>query len=176
MTYTAKIYKITCSCCDKVYVGSTGRTTNGLRCRMYNHHADCNKGRTSKLYNHMREQGFEKFTILLLEAVEVVDIDEQRKLENDKIEELDTINKGLNERKAFRSLEYKKEQKKIVDAKYNRNNREKINKMVKKYRANLPKSRVCECCNYSTSRKDSYDRHMKSERHKKKSGERMSLN
>jgi hypothetical protein len=165
MTYTAKIYKITCSCCDKIYVGSTKQSR--LSKRLWGHHTDCNTGRTSKLYTHMREQGFEKFAILLLEAVEVVDIDEQRKLENDKIEELDTINNGLNERRAYASLEVKKAQKKIADAKYNNNNRSKINEMVKTYRTNLPKSYVCECCNYSTGRKDTYDRHLKGGRHKK---------
>jgi len=167
MTYSAKIYKITCSCCDNIYVGSC-RNIKGLNNRMYNHRSDCNKGRTSKLYNHMREKGFDKFTILLIETVEVNDIDEQRKLENDKIEELDTINNGLNQRRAYASLEDKKQQKKIADAKYTTNNREKINGMVKKYRANLPKSYVCECCNYSTARKDSYDRHMKGGRHIRK--------
>jgi len=167
MTYTAKIYKLTCSCCDKIYVGSTKQSR--LSKRLYGHHADCNKGSPTKLHTHMREQGFDKFTILLLEAVEVVDIDEQRKFENDKIEELDTINNGLNARRAYASLEVRKQQIKIHDAKYNKNNREKINKRVKKYRANLPKSYVCECCNYSTSRKDTYDRHLKCGRHKKKS-------
>ena len=166
MTYSAKIYKITCSCCDKIYVGSTKQSQ--LSKRMSGHIGDCNNGRTSKIYNHMREQGFEKFTILLIETVEVNDVDEQRKLENDKIEELDTINNGLNDRRAFASLEVKKQQKKIADAKYNRNNREKINGMVKKYRDNLPKSYHCECCNYSTSRKDSYDRHVKGGRHIRK--------
>ena len=166
MTYTAKLYKITCSCCDKIYVGSTKQST--LSKRINGHRAACNQGRTSKLYIHMKEQGFDKFTIQLLEAVEVVDVDEQRKLENDKIEELDTINNGLNEKRAYRSLEVRKQLKEIADAKYNINNREKIKKMVKKYRDNLPKSYVCECCNYSTSRKDTYDRHLKCGRHKKK--------
>jgi len=163
MTYTTKIYKITCSCCDKIYVGSTKQPR--LCKRLYGHHAGCNTGRTSKLYNHMREKGFDKFTILLIEEVEVVDIDEQRKLENDKINELDTINNGLNERRAFASLEVKKQQKKIADVKYNKNNREKINIMVKTYRKNLPKSHICECCNYSTNRSDTFKRHMTSKRH-----------
>ena len=93
MTYTAKIYKMTCSCCDKIYVGFTKQSR--LSKRMYGHRADCNQGRTSKLYIHMREQGFEKFTILLIGTVQVSDIDELRRLENYKIEELDTINNGL---------------------------------------------------------------------------------
>ena len=167
MTYTAKIYKLTCSCCNKIYVGSC-RNIGGLSCRLYNHRSDCNKGRTSKLYKHMREKGFDKFTILLIENVEVNDINEQRKLENDKIEELNTIENGLNERRAYRSLEVKKQQKKIADAKYNKNNRDKINLTKKSYRAKLPTSYVCECCNYSTSRKDVYDRHLRCGRHKKK--------
>ena len=163
--FTAKLYKITCSCCGKLYVGSS-RDKKGLSNRMSIHRADCNnRGRTSKLHIHMMEQGFDKFTIQLLEAVEVADMDEQRKLENDKIEELDTINNGLNTRRAYRSLEVRRQQKKTADARYSKNNRGKINIMVQKYRANLPKSYVCECCNYSTSRKDSYDRHLKSGRH-----------
>ena len=168
MIYTAKLYKITCSCCNKIYVGSTKQSK--LSKRLSGHHTRCNNGATSKLYNHMREQGFEKFTMLLIEAVEVVDIDELRKLENDKIEELDTINNGLNQRRAYTSLEVKKQLKKIADAKYNKNNRSQINDKVKCYRARLPKSYVCECCNYSTGRKDSYDRHLRGGRHKKKYG------
>ena len=164
MTYPAKIYKITCSCCDKIYVGSC-RNKKGLSNRFSNHRSDCNKGRTSKLYNHMREQGFDKFNIILIETIEVNDIDEQRKIENDKIEELDTLNNGLNERRAFASIEVKKQQRKVADKKYKSNNRDTINSKVKQYRNNLPKSYICDCCNYSTSRKDSYDRHCKSSRH-----------
>jgi group I intron endonuclease len=167
MTYTAKIYKITCSCCGKIYVGSTKQSR--LCKRLWGHMSDSKKEcRNSKLYTHMSEQGFEKFTILLLETIEVNDLDEQRKLENDKIEELDTINDGFNERRAYRSVEVRKQSNKISNAKYTKNNREKINIMVKNYRDNLPKSYVCECCNYSTSRKDTYDRHLKGGRHKRK--------
>jgi len=173
MMFTAKLYKITCSCCDKLYVGSTKQST--LSKRMSGHRTCCNQGRKYKLYEHMREQGFDKFTIQLLEAVEVADTDEQRKLENDKITELDTINNGFNHRRAYTSLEVKKQLKKKSDAKYNKNNRATINKMVQKYRANLPKSYVCKCCNYSTARKDTYDRHLKSGRHKNKHGAENSL-
>ena len=169
MTYTAKIYKITCSCCDKIYVGSC-RHKKGLSGRMYGHHSSCNQGGTSKLYNHMREQGFEKFTILLIEEVEVKDIDEQRKLENDKIQELNTIKNGLNERRAYASLEVKKTQKQTSDKKYRskRENMDKANIHRKIYRDNLPKSYICECCNYSSGRKDTYDRHMRGGRHLRK--------
>jgi hypothetical protein len=162
--YNAKLYKITCSCCDKIYVGST-YDTKGLSNRMYNHRSDCNKGRTSKLYTHMREQGFDKFNISLIEIVNVCDIDELHKKEQEKVEELNTINNGLNERRAYASVEVKKQQKRISDVKYNKNNRTKINETVKLYRDNLPKSYICECCNYSVSRKDSYDRHCKSKKH-----------
>jgi hypothetical protein len=169
-TYTAQIYKITCSCCNKIYVGSC-RQRKGLSGRMYGHRAEANrdaKDRNSKLYIHMREQGYDKFNILLLETVEVNNIDEQRKREQEKIEELDTINNGLNERRAYQSIEVKKQLKKISDAKYCKNNRETINEMVKIYRHNLPKSYICVCCNYTTQRKDTYDRHCKGGRHLKK--------
>ena len=162
--YIGKIYKITCSCCNKIYIGSCSNK-KGLTDRLYNHHSDCNNGRTSKLYNHMREQGFDKFTILLIEEVEINNNNTLRQLENDKIQELDTINNGLNQRRAYSNLKVKKQKKKIADSKYNINNRNKINISVKKYRDNLPKTYICECCNYSVSRKDTYDRHCKSLKH-----------
>ena len=166
MTYTAKLYHITCSCCNKKYVGSC-RNRKGLSNRMYNHRSDCKKGRTSKLYTHMREKGFEYFTISLLEEVEVTDIDEQRKLEQNKIEELDTINNGLNSRRAYASKEVKNQQKKESDRKYNSNNRITINIAAKKYRAGLNIIR-CECCNYETRRPDTFKRHLSGGRHIKK--------
>ena len=168
MTYTAKIYKITCSCCKKIYVGSC-RNKKGLPNRMSNHRCDCNRGKNSKLYNHMREVGFDKFTILLIEVVEIEDIDEQRKLENDKIEQLDTINNGLNTNRAYRSKECSKQQKSISDSKYRSKqiNKDKHNIYKQQYRANhIPY--VCLCCDYSTNRIDTYKRHCNSLLHIKK--------
>ena len=76
----------------------------------------------------------------------------------------------MNERRAYASLEVKKTQKQIADKKYRskRENMDKANIYRKIYRVNLPKSYICECCNYSTGRKDTYDRHMRSERHLRK--------
>tara|TARA_R110000787_G_scaffold251921_2_gene357414 strand:- start:4 stop:369 length:366 start_codon:yes stop_codon:yes gene_type:complete len=116
----------------------------------------------------MREKGLDKFNILLIESVEVEDMDEQRKIEHKYIEELDTINNGLNTRRAFRSSEVKKQMKKITDAKYNHNNRDKINTRMKNYRDNLPISYICDNCNFASTRKDSFVRHKKSVKHKSK--------
>lgn len=166
MTYTVKIYKIVCECCDKIYIGSTKQKR--LCKRMWGHRADCkNEKRQNKLYLHMRGQGSNKFSIHLINTVEVNDMDEQRQIENRIIEEMDTILNGFNERRAYASVEVKKTQKKLSDQKYNKNNRDIINKRVKKYRENKPKSFICDKCNYSTSRKDTYDRHCKSMKHLK---------
>lgn len=165
MTYTAKIYKITCSCCDKIYIGSTKQAK--LCKRMSGHRQNSKETTNSKFYIHMREQGFDKFTIMLIESVEVEDVDELRKLENDKIEEFDTIKNGFNSRRSYQSQEVKKAIKKKSDHKYRsqRKNMDAHNEYRKIYRANPKQTYECECCGYSTGRIDTYKRHLKSKRH-----------
>ena len=168
MTYTANIYKIICSHCEQLYVGST-KNRKGLSNRMFNHRADCNKGKTSKFLNHMREHGFDKFTIHLLEIVEVADTDEQRMKEQEKIEILDTILNGLNTRNAYQTREVRKAQNKV-------SYQQQITKRAPNYKENYSKYRAayrtkacvqsCDFCEYETNRPDSLLRHRRSKQHK----------
>ena len=171
MTYPAKIYKIVCSHCDKLYVGSC-RQIKGLSGRMFNHRSDCNKGKTSKLYSHMREQGFDKFTIHLIENVEVADFDEQRMKEQEKIELLDTINNGLNNRRSYCSIEARKEQnlrhsrKQCATLALKPGYKDSYNAYRRTHRTKAI-IQSCDCCDYETNRPDSLVRHRQSKQHKK---------
>lgn len=155
-----KIYNIICSCgCEKKYIGSTKRELNK---RMYNHRGGCNKGRTSQIYTHMREKGFDKFTIELLESLEVENEEEQRRKEQEYIIEHNTIENGLNERRAYTSPEIKKQLKSGYDRGYRERNLEDL--LIKcrvrgKLRKLKPKIHTCEACNYSTGRIDTFQRH-----------------
>jgi hypothetical protein len=165
MSFLVKVYKITCSCCNKLYIGST-HNKKGIQGRLHGHRSDCNQGKGSKLYTHMREVGFDKFTITLLEEIEAETVKQQFQIENDKIIEFDSINNGFNTKRAYQSDEVKKQLKSIADKKYrdNTQNKEEANAYKREYRANLPVIH-CECCNYSTTRPDTYARHLRGMRH-----------
>ena len=97
-----RVYKITNTITSKLYVGST---TAPLCNRMALHrtqarhytHMKC------KMLVHMRTHGVENFTIHLLEEKTVASVDELHQLEEKWIEQLDTLNNGLNSCKAFRA-------------------------------------------------------------------------
>jgi len=63
-----KIYKITNSVNDKVYVGSTRNT---LRKRMDGHRTDARKNKPKRLSQFMREIGIENFNIELIKEIQV---------------------------------------------------------------------------------------------------------
>ena len=159
-----KIYKLTCNCCNKLYIGST-KQENVLK-RLYGHRSDF-KIKTSELYKHFQDTGKESFNIEVLNDYEVKDFEEQRIIEQKYIEEYDTINNGFNTKNSYMSEELFKSRKRESDKKYNRNNRDKINIMVKIYRDKLKEENKYECipCNYKTGRSDTFKRHCKSSRH-----------
>jgi len=62
---------------DQFYIGSTVKTLNR---RLSSHKQDA-RSRNSKLYQYMREKGFENFTIEPIETVECKDMSALRELE-----------------------------------------------------------------------------------------------
>jgi len=64
MAKVYRVYKITNTLDDKIYIGSTSKTSiERFKEQLYN--ATCNP--TIKLYLHMRKLGFEKFNIELVQ-------------------------------------------------------------------------------------------------------------
>lgn len=197
-TYTAKIYKIVCSCCDKIYVGST---KNRLSRRLSQHKADSRKlTQTRKLCVHMREVGVDNFQILQLAAVEVKDKEELRAIEDRYIRELRAIEDGFNQHNAVFNEQTKKATQrrhyvnnKEVKYTYNKQVREE-NKTKKRFYCVLcdhtamcnaelgdhlksirhlenekgVKKYACEVCKYSTDNKSNSNTHFKSKKHRTK--------
>lgn len=60
-----RIYKIVCSHCNEIYVGST---TQKLCSRMTKHRFDAKTQPERLLYKHFHEQGLDRFQIILLES------------------------------------------------------------------------------------------------------------
>ena len=88
-----RVYKISNSVDDKLYIGSTSDT---LSRRMCGHRMYCNNGCTSPVYNHMRTVGIANFNIVLLERMLDVTKEELRAKEDYYIKLLNTVNAGLN--------------------------------------------------------------------------------
>ena len=102
-----KIYKIINSKNNKVYIGSTIRKT--LHIRMKYHKSDSKK-KKMKLYDEMNKIGFQYFTILLLEEVEVESKGDLLKIEERYINEFREENASLclNSIRSYCSPENKK--------------------------------------------------------------------
>jgi len=135
-----KIYVVRNTVNDKVYVGST---TQGLSQRMGEHRTSTPYRCAVLLVKAMKEHGFEKFYIELLEKYPCENSEELKAREGYHIRRLETIdtNKGYNSSIAGRThkmyLEDNKEkiqqQQKINGAKYYQNNKEKKDNVNKKY-------------------------------------------
>ncbi len=162
------IYKITCSHCLKMYVGSTKKTPK----QRLQKHKSARTTKTRKLYKltkHMCEVGCNKFTVELIEEIDVKTNEDRFKRENHFILEYDTIVSGFNCRCAHVSDNIKKIRKRISDKKYRESHKPQYNIYRKAHRAKQPKDKyVCECCDYKTPRLDTYKRHLRGSRHKNK--------
>ena len=89
-SYTdAKIYKITNSIDDEVYVGST---TQDLNKRLAKHCSNLRHQKTGKIYDHMRTHGVDAFKIELIENFACNDQKELRLKEGEWIRKLGTLN------------------------------------------------------------------------------------
>jgi hypothetical protein len=170
--YFCKIYYLECDCCKVKYVGSTKQQK--LSKRMYGHRGDMNK-KNSKLYQHMKEVGKDKFSIHLIREVFVKDFDFQRMEENKDMLEMDTIDNGFNEKIAYCDKE-RRHQQMLESGKRQRAKKTEIDKIVyNAYRKDLRDNKTeiyeCKVCNYKTKRNDSLVRHNRSERHLSKAKE-----
>jgi hypothetical protein len=130
-----RVYKLICSCgCNRIYVGST---TKSLNERLLKHFKFMYEGQ-ALLYNHMKEVGKDKFTIELLENVELI---EQLKMVE--TEYYDILQPQLNSIRPFTTYEERlfldsvrgkiyrdenKEKEKIRCKKYYEANKEVVNK------------------------------------------------
>ena len=88
-----RVYKITNSIDDLVYIGATGDT---LSRRMTGHRVDCKRGKTTALHSHMRLIGVDKFSIILIEQLINCTKEQLRAKEDYFIKEFNSVNVGLN--------------------------------------------------------------------------------
>ena len=137
--FLGRVYKITNSVNDMIYVGSTKTTLE----RRFTHHKSSAKTHNFKLYKSMQDIGIDKFSIELLEEKYFDNDDELKKLEQEYINKYD-ISILLNERNAFISeqdrqeqiKEYREKNKQQINEKakeWCKKNREQINDKSKKY-------------------------------------------
>ena len=88
-----RVYKITNSIDDKLYIGST---TDTLSRRMSNHKMHCKNGCQSQVYKHMREIGVQNFNIVILERFQDVLKEDLKAREDYYIKLFNTVRNGLN--------------------------------------------------------------------------------
>ena len=173
------IYKLCCKDTDitDIYIGSTTNFIN----RKCQHKCCCNsinrKGYNIKVYQFIREHGgWENWTMILIEKVNVNCKLELHKIERKYIEELQpSLNKALPLRTCKESrkqyYENNKDFYKQYNKEYRENNKEKLNKDKKEYYQNnkeaikecLKLKIICECG--SVVRKDAISRHIKTKKH-----------
>lgn len=147
------IYKIFCRDINikELYIGHTTNFVN----RKYQHHRCSNDEKCkSKLYTYIRANGgWDNWKILILEDVECKNFEDARKVEQSYI---DKYNSGLNTAIAY---SIKDEIENLIIE--NKNIPKKINE-YKKLKYN------CDECNFSSSNKKDYNRHLLSDKHKKR--------
>lgn len=162
-----KMYKLTNTIDDELYVGSTIQT---LKQRMYNHNKHRKKKSHWKVYKHLNQIGWGNVSI---ELIEDYPCNSKKKLLKRERYWKDKLNSKLNERKPYisnkerkkearnRSSEWRKNKDNIIKAKkvkdewYQRNKKkvlERIKQIVK-----------CDCG--LSFRQDSIRRHKKTKKH-----------
>ena len=90
------VYKITCRCNNKYYVGQTYHT---LQQRLQEHFSTARSGVVTKFYNAIRKYGEENFFIEELDVAKTQD--ELNEKEYYWIKKLDAVNSGLNSKNAL---------------------------------------------------------------------------
>jgi len=141
------VYKIEIG--ENIYIGSTIKK---LSYRQSRHNCRLNKNvKTNKLYEECKKHNIEKIICILLEEIEIEDIDEIRKLEQEYITKLQP---SLNHKSAYTGLtqqQYRKEYYK----EWRDNNKEKVKECKKGYYENnkkkllekLGEKIMCPICN-----------------------------
>ena len=172
-------YKIVNVLDDKIYVGSTRQK---LSSRLSGHRVQMKKGNNTKIYQHMREIGIDKFSIIELDRREVMDRQDQLKFEReyyDKLKpELNMIlpyNSHSEHLARARKIQSKwrlnhSEKVREIKSKWYKNNSEKVREMQSKWYKAIKKSGrySCESCDMEFGDKYHLNRHLKCELHKKK--------
>ena len=166
----AHIYKITCTHCQKLYIGST-RQLHGLLGRLSNHRSDAKKYK-SKFYAHMNEVGTECFEIDNLQDVDVETDEERYRAEQVFIDQFNSIEAGFNtnvswvtpEHKAKQLRKYRATQKLKDDADPLFKEKCRIWRTNQRSRAPTD-AHQCTLCHYQTSRLDALQKHLKSQGH-----------
>ena len=135
----AKVYKVCNSIDNELYVGSTCQS---LSQRMGEHRRGARKTRSQhfRLYQKMNKLGVENFTIVLLEEMpECQNIEQLRKKEREKIEELNaTLNQLVPSRTKQEWTKDNSEKVKASSQKHYENNKEKRLEQAKHFALDNP--------------------------------------
>jgi hypothetical protein len=164
-TQIAKVYKLTNSVDDKWYLGST---KNRLAKRIGDHRRQVRDGKTSVVYNHMRETGVENWVITLIESKSVANKEEQLRFERAKLDELKDEN-CLNCNRPHATAEEKVERNRTTTAAWRQANPEQHRALHRATRARVvAENRFhCDVCNYSAATPYKLRRHNTSRRHQR---------
>ena len=141
------------------YIGSTAKLT--LAQRMTGHRADAKRGKTSRLYQLMRQYGIENFSIELVEQYPCNSKDELRQRENQVIRERRPV---WNTNAAFQTVEEYKAQK----ANWKKTNRTMWNQLTKKSKnkTKAQKKFYCIECDLAAAAPSALAIHKLSKNHK----------
>ena len=136
---TLSVYKIINSVDDYIYIGST---TQSLKQRFQEHKNDHVNRPKGNIHNHMRNIGFDKFSIELITSIEMTTFDMIRDLEQSYIDKVPK-ELSLNKNRAYNSKEYNKNYNKQykqinkewvneINRRWKQNNKEKVNESERK--------------------------------------------
>jgi hypothetical protein len=171
MTYSISIYKVWLETNPELfYIGSS---KSKLSTRMAGHRQKARQGRTSLIYQTMRDKGINNFSCVLVETHNVGNSDEQRQKEQECIVRLKP---PLNEHRAYATEEEKKQQQRECDIRFreNPNNKEKIKAYRKQdyerhkqaYLNRAAERTLCECGKMILT--NSTKRHIETKSHRQK--------
>lgn len=159
-----KIYKITNTVNDMVYIGCT---RDKLTKRWSGHKSDAKRYNyaNSTFYKDMLEFGFDKFSIHLIEEREFKDRKEMYNRELEVILEYDSLKNGYNHRKyGFDIKQWNEENRERIRENHRRHedkNREVINERHRKAYAKDPKHHVEQVLKSREKNKQAYKDYMK---------------
>ncbi len=120
-----KIYKVFNDYNDDIYIGSTCDTLK-TRFRKHKSEAELNPDGTRPLYKLIREIGFNRFKIELIEEFPCLNINELRQREGHYIKELATLNKAIAGRTSKTYYNDNKDDLKEKKKQYYEKNKEKF--------------------------------------------------
>jgi hypothetical protein len=167
--YIAKVYKLTNSVDDKWYLGST---KDRLAKRIGGHRSKARAGRTSNIYNHMRETGVANWVITLIESKTVANKEEQLRFEREKLDELKNDN-CLNCYRPHVTAEENKERHRVADRAWKIANPEQRRAADRASKARIISENRYHCavCDHSFQTPYQLRRHNTTRRHQREQAE-----